>query len=89
MSTDVGTLTGDVDSDLIARTARKRWRCYAFDSSNETPSLDCVRDIEVGTRYVEYLGATYAFQPGHHYCAPCAAQIWHVAPGKLTAEASA
>ena len=67
-----------MDSTLIARTARKRWRCYAFDAPSETPSPDCVRDIEVGTRYVEYVGEAGFAQSGHHYCAPCAVQIWHV-----------
>ena len=78
-----------IDSALIPRTARKRWRCYAFDASSEIPSPDCVQDIEAGTRYVEYVGSRYhIYESGHRYCGPCAAQIWHVASGKLTTAVS-
>jgi hypothetical protein len=50
---------------LILRQARKAHVCQP-----------CGRTIAIGTRYIEYVGETPAWQTGSPYCLQCGVIVW-------------
>lgn len=69
------------ESDLNALVKREKAKpgvasVEVRERANPNFRPDCIRFINPGDRYVEYLGDSWAWESGSRYCAPCGTAVW-------------